>query len=145
MAIGLVSSGVFNAVSGAEWWNPGSAVAFCIATLLTAFAGRWQRPGTRTRTAKSPATSAAGSDRESGEVKWFNTRKAFGFIIRQNGEEIFVHQRQLAGSLRGLKQGQQVTFVIMDSDKGLQAGDVQPVAGPGGNADGRKRRRSASA
>lgn len=64
-------------------------------------------------------------DRELGTVKWFNVSKGFGFITRENGEDIFVHYRSIRGQgRRRLFDGQAVSFYIIDSDKGLQADDV---------------------
>lgn len=68
------------------------------------------------------------ANREFGEVKWFNASKGFGFIIKEDGEEIFVHFRSIRGEgRRGLRDGQQVSFVVAESDKGPQAEDVEPV------------------
>ena len=84
---------------------------------------------------RAAATPATGADagRESGSVKWFNRSKGFGFIIRESGEEIFVHQRsirsegaQSEGRRPTLKDGQAVTFVVVERDKGKQAEDVVP-------------------
>ena len=66
------------------------------------------------------------ADREEGEVKWFNVTKGFGFITRDNGEEIFVHFRSIRGEgRRSLRDGQRVSYVVTDSDKGPQAEDVE--------------------
>jgi len=66
-----------------------------------------------------------GSGRESGTVKWFNAAKGFGFITRENGEDIFVHFRSIQGKgHRSLGEGQTVIFEVAESDKGLQAVDV---------------------
>ncbi|MEQ8859247.1 MAG: cold shock domain-containing protein [Pseudomonadales bacterium] len=72
--------------------------------------------------------------RETGTVKWFNRTKGFGFVIRESGEEIFVHQRSIRsigeGDERrrpGLRDGQTVTFVVAEREKGLQAEDVVPA------------------
>lgn len=71
-----------------------------------------------------PATYTDG-DREQGTVKWFNVSKGFGFIIREDGEEIFVHFRSIRGEgRRSLRDGQRVSFVVAQSDKGPQAEDV---------------------
>jgi CspA family cold shock protein len=71
--------------------------------------------------------------RETGTVKWFNRTKGFGFVVRESGEEIFVHQRSIRATGEGdnrrrpaLRDGQTVTFVVVDRDKGLQAEDVVP-------------------
>ena len=68
--------------------------------------------------------------REEGEVKWFNVSKGFGFIVRENGEEIFVHFRSIRGDdgeRRSLRDGQRVSFELAESDKGPQAEDVEPL------------------
>ena len=66
-----------------------------------------------------------GSGRESGTVKWFNAAKGFGFITRENGEDIFVHFRSIQGKgHRSLGEGQTVIFEVAESDKGLQAVEV---------------------
>ncbi len=62
---------------------------------------------------------------EEGTVKWFNVKKGFGFIVRDNGDEVFVHFRAIRGSgRRVLRQGQLVRFNVVDADKGLQADNV---------------------
>lgn len=75
---------------------------------------------------RSTGTAApAAGDRELGRVKWFNVSKGFGFITRDNGEEIFVHFRSIRGSgRRGLRDGQRVSFVVGETEKGPQAEDV---------------------
>ncbi len=72
------------------------------------------------------APRAAGNAvRETGTVKWFNTSKGFGFISRDDGEDIFVHFRAIRGEgHRVLVEGQRVEFSVVMRDKGLQAEDV---------------------
>jgi CspA family cold shock protein len=71
------------------------------------------------------STTSVGSGRESGTVKWFNAAKGFGFITRDNGEEIFVHFRSIQGKgHRSLGEGQAVVFEVAEGDKGLQAIEV---------------------
>jgi len=68
------------------------------------------------------------AERESGTVKWFNDAKGFGFISRQNGEDVFVHFRAIeTQGFKSLKEGQSVTFEVVQGQKGLQADKVQPV------------------
>jgi len=68
------------------------------------------------------------ADRETGTVKWFNDSKGFGFIGREDGEDVFVHFRSLRGDgFRSLKEGQKVEFLVTQGQKGLQAEDVAPV------------------
>ncbi|WP_370060527.1 cold-shock protein [Neptunomonas phycophila] len=67
-------------------------------------------------------------DRELGTVKWFNVSKGFGFITRENGDDVFVHFRNIRGrGHRSLSEGQRVRFNARESDKGLQAEDVSIV------------------
>jgi len=80
--------------------------------------------------AKKPVAKTAKANssakREEGEVKWFNVTKGFGFITRDNGEEIFVHFRSILGEgRRSLRDGQRVSYVVSDSDKGPQAEEVE--------------------
>jgi cold shock CspA family protein len=75
---------------------------------------------------KASGVSTAKGPRETGTVKWFNGSKGFGFIIRENGEEIFVHYRSILGDgRRSLTDGQAVEFRVDHTDKGPQAEDVQ--------------------
>lgn len=77
--------------------------------------------------AASPVRQASGP-REEGSVKWFNVSKGFGFITKDDGEEIFVHFRSIRGEgRRGLRDGQRVSFVEATTDKGPQAEDVEPL------------------
>jgi len=64
-------------------------------------------------------------DQERGTVKWFNAAKGFGFITRENGEDVFVHFRSIQGKgHRSLGEGQTVIFSVAEGEKGLQAVDV---------------------
>ena len=64
--------------------------------------------------------------REQGTVKWFNNRKGYGFIVREeNGEDVFVHYRSISSDgFKTLKDGQKVEFSIADGPKGFSAEDV---------------------
>jgi CspA family cold shock protein len=63
---------------------------------------------------------------EQGTVKWFNDAKGFGFISRQNGEDVFVHFSAVQSSgFRSLQEGQAVEFTVTKGPKGLQAENVQ--------------------
>lgn len=66
------------------------------------------------------------SDRQTGTVKWFNEAKGFGFITQANGPDLFVHFRSIEGTgFRTLAEGQEVSFVVVDGQKGPQADQVR--------------------
>jgi CspA family cold shock protein len=63
---------------------------------------------------------------EQGVVKWFNSEKGFGFISREQGEDVFVHFRAIASEgYRSLEEGQRVEFVVTQGQKGPQAENVK--------------------
>ena len=60
-----------------------------------------------------------------GTVKWFNAEKGFGFITREEGDDVFVHFSAIqSDGFKTLNEGQEVTFDIEESDRGLQAKNV---------------------
>ncbi len=65
------------------------------------------------------------SERVLGTVKWFNGSKGYGFIEREDGDDVFVHYSAILGEgFRNLEEGQRVEFVIEQGAKGLQAAEV---------------------
>ena len=57
-----------------------------------------------------------------GTVKWFNESKGFGFIAREDGDDIFVHHTSISGTgFKTLSEGQTVTFDVEKTPKGLRA------------------------
>ncbi len=65
------------------------------------------------------------TDRIVGTVKWFNSSKGYGFLARDNGEDVFVHYSAIKGEgYRTLQEGQKVEFSIEKGPKGLQATNV---------------------
>lgn len=67
-------------------------------------------------------------DREIGEVKWFNVNKGYGFITRDDGEDVFVHFRAIRGrGHRTLAEGQKVRYHVVQNERGLQADDVTVI------------------
>ena len=66
------------------------------------------------------------SERQIGTVKWFKDAKGFGFITPKEGPDLFVHFRSIQGSgFKTLQEGQQVSFVAVKGQKGMQADQVQ--------------------
>jgi CspA family cold shock protein len=63
-----------------------------------------------------------------GTVKWFSNEKGFGFIEREEGDDVFVHFSQInQDGYKTLEQGQRVSFEVQEGPKGLQASEVRPV------------------
>lgn len=62
----------------------------------------------------------------SGKVKWWDNAKGFGFICQESGKDVFVHHTSILGSgFKTLREGEEVTFDIIASEKGPKAQNVQ--------------------
>jgi CspA family cold shock protein len=69
-----------------------------------------------------------GSSLAQGTVKWFSNEKGYGFIEREDGDDLFVHFSEIAmDGYKSLTQGQRVEFEITEGDKGLQASRVTVI------------------
>jgi CspA family cold shock protein len=65
---------------------------------------------------------------EKGTVKWFNDSKGFGFIERENGEDVFVHFSAIeSDGFKSLAEGDKVSFEVVKGPKGLQAANVRKI------------------
>ncbi len=154
VAVAVVATALTTWYVGEGHTAPILFIAFCAATLATALlvslplggtapaatntsqknqrtprqAGPRQAGPRQADTKPAPLATAGVGTRQHGQVKWFNVSKGFGFITRDDGEEIFVHFRSIrGGGRRGLRDGQKVTFIVADSDKGPQAEDVEAL------------------
>jgi CspA family cold shock protein len=61
-----------------------------------------------------------------GKVKWFDPKKGFGFVVNDDGKDVFIHYTSIDGDgFRCLKNGETVEYDQLDSDKGLQGRNVR--------------------
>ena len=68
------------------------------------------------------------AERETGTVKWFNSRKGFGFIEREGADDVFVHYSTMQrDGFKNLEEGQKVEFTVTEGEKGPQAENVVPA------------------
>ena len=83
----------------------------------------------RTDSIKSEGVEVkVGNNRERGTVKWFNSAKGYGFIQRNEGEDVFVHYSAIQGDgYRNLQEGAAVEFEVVKGPKGFQAANVVQV------------------
>ena len=126
LVIAAIASTLTSVLRTGEIFDLRLFVTFFIATTVTALLVRTPASSSHANTPFATRMPSSGDDkRERGTVKWFNVSKGFGFIVKDDGEEIFVHFRSIRGEgRRGLRDGQSVSFVVAQSDKGPQAEDV---------------------
>jgi len=68
------------------------------------------------------------TERQTGTVKWFDDAKGFGFISRENGDDVFVHHSAIESQgFRSLNENQQVEFSVEQGPKGLRAAHVKAL------------------
>lgn len=60
-----------------------------------------------------------------GKVKWYSDRKGYGFIVVEDGKDVFVHSSSIQGEgYQTLNEGDEVEFEVVESEKGLRAESV---------------------
>ncbi len=63
-----------------------------------------------------------------GQVKWFDPKKGYGFIVGPEGQDVFVHYSQIDGEgFKSLRDGEEVDYDLTQGDKGFQAQHVHRV------------------
>jgi len=68
----------------------------------------------------------------SGPVKWFDSKKGFGFIVGPEGQDVFVHFSSIEGDgFRSLKDGENVEYELVKGTKGLSAAHVKRLVPAG--------------
>jgi cold shock protein len=68
------------------------------------------------------------TEKQTGTVKWFSDAKGYGFISREDGDDVFVHHSSIESEgFRSLRENQEVEFSVEQGPKGLQAVHVKPL------------------
>jgi len=66
------------------------------------------------------------SEMQTGTIKWFNNDKGYGFAVNETGDDVFIHYRAImAEGYKTLAEGQVVSFIQVQSEKGWQAAEVE--------------------
>ncbi len=136
--VGLIAYLVFGLATGNGISIPTDShqIVALVTYILAVFIGTTistMSSGAASVTGSSGSGNAGGSasgaiSKESGTVKWFNVKKGYGFITRDQGDDIFVHYRNIEGNGRkAVSEGQRVQFLVTDGDKGLQADEVEAI------------------
>ncbi|EED35303.1 'Cold-shock' DNA-binding domain protein [Luminiphilus syltensis NOR5-1B] len=99
-------------------WLVGLLVVAIVATLI----------GNASITVPATVIPAGTGTGTKGSIKWFNATKGFGFITGDDGNEVFVHFRNVEQlSKREIKPGQRVAYRVTETERGPQAEDVSPL------------------
>ena len=125
--LGVIAFLVIGFLHGQTLWIPSTPRDLAILVVIiaaTCATGILSNGGTVTE-------ATASSDEETGTVKWFNVKKGYGFITRDQGDDVFVHYRNIVSNggngRRAISEGQRVRFIVVTGDKGLQADEVETI------------------
>lgn len=135
LVIALIAATLYTGLTAQEGFSLSfdvtTILAFSIATLATALitsfgqASSGATNNSQRESGEEQDFTYGTENREQGIVKWFNYSKGFGFITRDQGDDVFVHYRSIRGNgRRSLHEGQRVEFTATEGEKGLQAEDV---------------------
>ncbi len=64
---------------------------------------------------------------KTGKVKWFNTQKGYGFIVTDDGKDLFVHFKDVQGCGNAIKDNDNVQYDVEEGRKGAQAVNVKKI------------------
>lgn len=115
-------------LSSVQFWlaHPLALFSYPIITALVLFLFQFQSHGL---SGAEDGSAKAKNGKEQGQVKWFNSSKGYGFIAREEGDDVFVHYRSILGKgHRSLYEGQVVEFTVSMGEKGLQADEVLVIS-----------------
>ena len=63
-----------------------------------------------------------------GKVKWFNPQKGYGFLVSDDGEDVFCHYSSIQDGSRNLTEGEKISYEVGKTEKGLSAKNVQKLS-----------------
>lgn len=129
--IGIVAFIAIGLVQDQTIHIPNNAISIIelLIIIMAVLAGSMSKGAPAASTSSTSSSTSSGSaEQETGTVKWFNVKKGYGFITRDQGDDVFVHYRNIeGGGRRGINEGQRVSFVVINGDKGLQADEVVAI------------------
>ncbi|MBI3014515.1 MAG: cold shock domain-containing protein [Candidatus Tectomicrobia bacterium] len=60
----------------------------------------------------------------SGTIKWFSERRHYGFIVSENGQEVFFHQSEVSAEDLPVQEGDRVIFKVVETLRGVQGKEI---------------------